>query len=351
MPTSEQAAALQDYRELKRMIGEKHLLDSQPLYYTYKTITALATVAAAVVIAVIATNPVVLMLDALFLAFGFTQMAFLGHDIGHRQGFRGRRTNKVSRLIAGCLALGISHSWWNDKHNLHHAAPNHIDIDPDIQYPFLAFAQEQLARRAGFARKVVAFQAYVFPLLLPFQAINMRITSIRHLREPKAKQPWLQAAMIAAHLGLYVLLLTTLPSVGLAIAFAVVHHAAFGIYNSSVFASNHKGMPVIDENTRMDFLREQVLTSRNVTGSKFIDFWCGGLNLQIEHHLFPTMPRNNLRKAQPIVEQFCKERGISYEATSLGMSYVKVLSHLNRVGSSLRGRGPKAVAAVRPDAS
>ncbi len=332
------------------MITEKDLLRSQNGYYLYKTVAAVATLAVAVGIAIVATNPLILMLDALFLAFASTQLAFLGHDIGHRQGFRGRRTNKISRLIVGGVGLGISHSWWNDKHNLHHAKPNHVDEDPDIQYPFLAFAQSQLTKRTGMARRAVAFQAYIFPMLLPFQAVNMRITSFKYLRRPKAKQPWLQAALIGVHFALYIALLTTLPSLGLAIAFAVVHHAFFGLYNSSVFASNHKGMPTIDDDSRLDFLREQVLTSRNVTGSKFVDFWCGGLNLQIEHHLFPTMARNNLRKAQPIVEQFCKDKGIAYEATSLGGSYVKVFNHLNKVGASLRGRGSKGVAAVRPDA-
>ncbi len=122
----------------------------------------------------------------------------------------------------------------------------------------------------------------------------------------------------------------------LAIAFVAVHQLAFGLYNSSVFASNHKGMQVIEAGGRMDFLREQVLTSRNVSGHPLTDFWYGGLNYQIEHHLFPTMPRNKLRQAQPIVEDFCRRLGISYHSTGLFTSYREGWSHLYRLGIEAR---------------
>ena len=57
------------------------------------------------------------------------------------------------------------------------------------------------------------------------------------------------------------------------------------------FAPNHKGMPVLSAGHTLDFLRKQVLTSRNIRGGWFVDILLGGLNYQIEHHLFPSMPR------------------------------------------------------------
>jgi fatty acid desaturase len=100
------------------------------------------------------------------------------------------------------------------------------------------------------------------------------------------------------------------------------------------FAPNHKGMPhpTGDE----DYLRKQVLTSRNVTGGWLTDVALGGLNYQIEHHLFPAMPTPNLKKAQPIVEAYCQEIGVSYQKTSLIESYRQALHHLHAVGASLR---------------
>lgn len=93
------------------------------------------------------------------------------------------------------------------------------------------------------------------------------------------------------------------------------------------FAPNHNGMPhpAGDE----DYLRKQVLTSRNVRGGRFTDIALGGLNYQIEHHLFPGMPTPNLRKAQPIVRQYCADIGVPYEETSLVASYRQALRYLH----------------------
>ncbi len=94
--------------------------------------------------------------------------------------------------------------------------------------------------------------------------------------------------------------------------FIAVHQALWGVYMGCSFAPNHKGMPMLATGHTLDFLRKQVLTSRNVRGGRVVDFALGGLNYQIEHHLFPSMPRPNLRHAQAIVQEFCVRHGISY---------------------------------------
>ncbi|MEV0089010.1 fatty acid desaturase [Saccharopolyspora sp. NPDC050642] len=109
-----------------------------------------------------------------------------------------------------------------------------------------------------------------------------------------------------------------------------------GAYMGCVFAPNHKGMPTLSAGDRLDYLRKQVLTSRNVRGSRFVDFLLGGLNYQIEHHLFPSMPRPNLRHAQHLVHRFCASRGVSYSQCDLLSSYAQVLRHLHAVGMPLR---------------
>jgi fatty acid desaturase len=96
-------------------------------------------------------------------------------------------------------------------------------------------------------------------------------------------------------------------------------------------------MPLAARSASPGFLREQVLTARNIRGNPIVDLLYGGLNYQIEHHLFPTMPRCNLRKAQPIVEAFCRDLGIGYHSTGLFASYREILAHLHRESASLRG--------------
>jgi fatty acid desaturase len=163
----------------------------------------------------------------------------------------------------------------------------------------------------------------------------MRITTVGHLLKGQADRPFQEIALLACHIVLYGGLLYTLGGWEIALAFGAVHHATFGFYNSSVFASNHKGMLVLRDNDRMDFFREQVLTSRNVHGHPITDFWYGGLNYQIEHHLFPTMPRNRLREARLIVRAFCEQRAVAYHETGLFESYREGFRHLKLAGRGL----------------
>jgi len=340
------SAPTSDYGELKKLVKEQGLLEPQVTYYHTKTAIALGLLAIALAIAVLTTSVPILLGSAVFLGFVSTQIALLAHDVGHWQGFRGSRSNAVARFVFGNVLLGVSYSWWNIKHNQHHATPNHIDKDPDIQFSMLVFSVDQIKDRPVWLRPVIAIQAFVLLTLLPFQALNMRMSSVQHLFEADADKRWLQAFGMALHVILYGALLFATGSWLLAIAFFAIHQATFGVYNSSVFASNHKGMPVIPADGRLDFLREQVLTARNVSGHWLTDFWYGGLNYQIEHHLFPNMPRNNLNRAQAVVRGFCEERGISYHATGLLESYKEVLVHLHKTSASLRRAGKRGAEAA-----
>jgi fatty acid desaturase len=95
-------------------------------------------------------------------------------------------------------------------------------------------------------------------------------------------------------------------------------------------------MPILTEADKLDYLRRQVLTSRNVRGSRLVDFALGGLNYQIEHHLFPSMPRPNLRRSQALIRGFCLEHGLSYHESTVFGSYAQALRHLHAVGAPLR---------------
>src|SRR5439155_20702393 len=139
------------------------------------------------------------------------------------------------------------------------------------------------------------------------------------LRDGTVKRPRLESMLLILHAIGYLSALLIVLSPLQALAFLLVHQALFGVYLGMTFAPNHKGMPHPDGTE--DFLRKQVLTSRNVRGGRLVDVALGGLNYQIEHHLFPAMPTPNLRKAQPIVQRYCDEIGVSYEVTSLTDSY------------------------------
>jgi len=258
--------------------------------------------------------------------------------VAHRQVFRTKRPSEIAGRIVANLAVGMSYGWWMEKHTRHHNNPNHDDLDPDVQPELLIWATESAWGRRGVKGFVTRHQAGLLFPLLTLLSIDLRISSIKALRRPGMRRRGLEAGLMALHLvGYAAALLVTLSPVQ-ALVFFVVHHAVFGVYLGMTFAPNHKGMPhpTGDE----DYLRKQVVTSRNVTGGRLVDVALGGLNYQIEHHLFPAMPTPNLRKAQPIVEAYCAEAGVPYVATSLIESYRQALRYLHEVGAPLRASRP-----------
>ncbi len=144
--------------------------------------------------------------------------------------------------------------------------------------------------------------------------------------------------MVITRLGVYVAVLLMLLPLGKAAAFFCVQMAVFGLCLGGSFAPNHKGMPIVPRTSKIDFLRRQVLMSRNVRGGPLVDYVLGGLNYQIEHHLFPSMPRPNLKRVQPLVRAYCRRHDVTYTETGLFESYGIVVDYLNNVG--LRARGP-----------
>jgi fatty acid desaturase len=159
------------------------------------------------------------------------------------------------------------------------------------------------------------------------------VSSVRALAQQPVRRRYIEGGTLLVHGVAYLGALFTVLSPGKAIVFLIVHKAVFGLYMGSTFAPNHKGMPVVGPDEKLDYLRRQVLTSRNVQGGRFTDFLLGGLNYQIEHHLFPSMPRPALRRARPIVQAYCRDHGVPYCETGLLTSYRHALRYLNEVGS------------------
>jgi fatty acid desaturase len=324
-----------DYADLKRLIMAEGLMDKQLGYYVFNTIVRLSLLAASIVILFTVENLWLQLLNAGLLAFVFTQIGFLGHDAGHRQIFNGAPRNDLYGLMPN-LFLGLSRSWWIDTHNQHHVSPNDLDLDPHTALPVFAFSEGQAESKRGFLRVLIKYQRlYFYPVFL-LEGIGVRTASLQYLLRPEARRRVTEASLMVVHFIVYFFLVFSALSLGHALLFILVHQALFGLYTGTVFAPNHKGMLILDKDSQLDFVRRQVLTSRNIKAHPVTDFWYGGLNYQIEHHLFPSMPRNQLRKAQIIVRAFCKERGISYHETSALQSNREILQYLHEVGAPLR---------------
>jgi fatty acid desaturase len=324
-----------EYAELKRLMVQQGLFARQPRYYTWKILQVLSGLMLA--LGLLLTTPLfwVQMLNAAWLACVFTQVAFLGHDVAHRQVFQSSRKTDIFGLLCTVLTA-ISYSWWTEKHTRHHRDPNHLARDPDVQLRCLALAEEQCQTAPRMRRLIVKHQAWWFVPMLLLQGFAIRLHSLAFLLDKPAKFRVLEPLGLVIHLGLYLGGVFWCLGVWEGMAFILVHQMLFGLYMGAVFAPNHTGMLVLRDDGSLDRLRRQVLTARNVRAHPVTDFWFGGLNYQIEHHLFPSMPRNQLKAAQATVRAFCQARAIPYHVTSIWQAYRDILCHLHRVGAPLR---------------
>jgi fatty acid desaturase len=312
------------YAQLARQVRAAGLLERRPAYYATRiSLTVLAYAAAWTAVVLIGASWWVLVI-APVMAVTFTQLAF-----------RGRRANDLLGIAAGNLGVGLSYGWWVDKHNRHHAHPNQLEHDPDIEAGALVFAGADMLTRRGPVRAWTRFQAYFFFPLLLLGGLSLHIAGVRALIErttASSRHRGLEAGLLMVNVGGFFTVLFVLLSPWQAVTFIAVQQGLFGFYMGCSFAPNHKGMPILAAGDRSDFLHRQVLTSRNVDGGQFVDGLLGGLNHQIEHHLFPSMPRPNLRRAQPLIRRFCSDHDIAYAQTTLVDSYRQALRHLHETG-------------------
>lgn len=319
--------------ELNQRVKDAGLLDRRLGWYAGRAaVLAVAFAGAFALLVTIGQSPWQLAVAVLFGVL-FTQAAFLGHDAAHQQIFASGRHNQWASRIVGNLVVGLSHGWWARKHGRHHANPNTLGKDGDVATGAIVFDPRDVPERRGFVGWVTRHQGWLFFPMLTLEGLALHITAVQTvLRDPRLRHRRIEASLLAIRLiGFPVVLVAVLgPAWGA--VFLAVQLMVFGVYMGASFAPNHKGMPILGERDTLDFLRRQVLTSRNIKGGRAMTWAMGGLNHQIEHHVFPRMPSVNLRRARPIVRDFCAEHGLVYTETGLFASYRIVVRYLNRVG-------------------
>ncbi|MXZ91606.1 MAG: acyl-CoA desaturase [Chloroflexi bacterium] len=331
---------------MRRLMLEHGLLDRQYGSYAVKVSSALALLIASIAILVVFDSLWVQLANAALMACAFSQFAFLGHDSGHRQVFRSVKRNDMLMMLAA-LVTGLAPSWWQEKHTKHHVSPNQIGHDGDIEISVFAFTRGQALDSWGVARFFIRHQAFWFYPMLLLTSYSLLSAGIAFLVRLKGvKYPVLEPIVVVTAIAAYLALVFTFLPFWHGVLFIVVHRGLLGLHLGSVFAPNHKGMPILAPGTELDHLRQQVLTSRNVIPNPVIDYLYGGLNYQIEHHLFPNMPRNRLKDARPVVRAFCADHGVPYHETGFWRSNQEILSYLHTVSAPLRHNRSKPVSSL-----
>jgi fatty acid desaturase len=332
----------QDYVDLKKQVKAVGLMARQPLFYTAATLEVVLMLAASITFLFVVDNFWLQLLNALFMSLAFVRAGFMMHDCGHRQVFKKARHNDLFGLLFSNFVLGSSISSWRTRHNEHHAHTNELGVDPTLEIPLWAWIEEQAAEQPnGVVQWFMKYQALTFFPVLSLSGFFQAFAAFKDVFfTPRVEDRLLQGGLLILHHVVYfALLFAALPWWG-ALIFFFVHYLATGLHLGLVFAPNHKGMPIVDPDHGLDFLYVQAATTRNVIPGPLVDYLYGGLNYQIEHHLFPGMPRINLGRAQVITKAFLEARGFPYYETGVIRSYREILSYMHQVGANLRaGQG------------
>lgn len=321
------------YTQVSQVAKEMGLLRREPWFYAIVGSVLVLALGGLITGFVLLGNSWFQLLIAGALGIVFTQIAFITHEAAHRQVLSsGPANDRLARWLASG-GVGMSYTWWNAKHSRHHANPNRVGKDPDIETDTISFVEEDAAKARGFLRLITRKQGWLFFPLLTLEGLNLHYIGIKYLLANRdVKGRWLELGAIVLRICAIVIPVFLVLPLGMAFAFLGVQVAVFGVYMGASFAPNHKGMPIIDPNARLDFFSKQVRTSRNIRGGWWATWLMGGLNYQIEHHLFPSMARPHLAKARLIVRDFCEMHDVPYTETSLLRSYAIVIEYLNRVG-------------------
>jgi fatty acid desaturase len=324
-----------DFSALMAQVKEAGLLARRPGWNTLRfSLLGLAYVGAFAMLFLIGESWWQ-MATAVVFGILFTQTAYVAHDAAHRQIFTSGKVGEWVSTIIGNLFIGLSYGWWLKKHNaLHHANPNKAGVDPDIAPGTLVFVAEDARERTGVAKWFAARQGWAFFPLLTLAGLQLHVQSVQAILRGQAsiKRRWTEGVLIGIRLLGFPLLAIWAAGPVIGLVFFIVQVAVFGVHMGGSFAPNHKGQPIVPKDVKIDFLRRQTLMSRNISGGRPMGFLMGGLNYQIEHHLFPSMPSVNLHKVQPLVREYCRQKDIPYTETTLFESYRIIVRYLNRVG-------------------
>ena len=189
---------------------------------------------------------------AAFLGVMFTQLGFIGHDAGHQQVFRSRRANRSLGLTVGNALIGMSFGWWVPKHSAHHAHPNQVGRDPDLDEGLVIFtpADGSAITASSPTRSSIHWQAWLFFPLMLLRSAGLHVSGISRLLRRRDRAAAMEGTLIAMHAALYLTVVLWVLSPFKALAFIVVQQTVFSLYLGCSFAPNHKGMPIVESDKR-----------------------------------------------------------------------------------------------------
>lgn len=290
--------------------------------------------------------------SGLFLGCLWHQLVFTVHDAGHMGITHNFHIDTTIGIVIADFIGGLSVGWWKRNHNVHHIVTNSPEHDPDIEHmPFFAISHrlfesltstfyERVMTYDAFAQFLLPYQAYLYYPILTFGRFNLYVLSweylIRGLGPKKGPAWWHRWLEIAGQVFFwywfgYVIMYKTIPTASGRWAFLMVSHIITMPLHAQITLS-HFAMSTAELGPHESFPQKMLRTTMDIDCPQWLDFFHGGLQFQAVHHLFPRMPRHNLRRAQKLVQEFCIDVGIPYALYGFVDGNKKVIGRLGDVG-------------------
>ncbi|RUP47414.1 fatty acid desaturase-domain-containing protein, partial [Jimgerdemannia flammicorona] len=264
------------------------------------------------------------MAGAVFLAMFWHQIMFTAHDAGHNGITHIRKVDALIGAFLGDFMGGLSIGWWKKSHYVHHIVPNDVENDPDVQHlPFFALSTRFFdGIHSSYFERIMPFdfpskcfvriQHISYYIIMLFARFNLYNLSFQFLYlHPNAQYRNIELAGMAFFFTWYPFLVSFLPDWPTRIAFVLLSNGLTAPLHIQITLS-HFGMCMEDMGPNEPFVVRQLRTTMDVDCPEWMDFIHGGLQFQVIHHLFPRVPRHNLRACQPYVRKFCAEHGFTY---------------------------------------
>lgn len=330
-----------DFVALKNYFEQRGFFKTDYSYYVKKALVVLGLFATVWLLVTQSSQWYMHYLGGLVLAFFWQQCGFIMHDFMHTQVLRDRARDSYGGLLFGTVCFGISAHWWQDEHIFHHAMTNVVDskktfADPQMWesawaqntklFPLFKAPDQKLfsVLKSWLQYYLIKIQHITFvPVVTMVGRFEIVTDSFRRERRPSEWFAW------AFHWLWLVPLLSCLPTWKERVIFYCIGAWVEGIFHFQLILSHYCKMHMTaQEFHKSSWFEYQILSNLNLDSPTWLDWYYGGLNFHIEHHLFPTMARKHLREAAGHVRKVCAKHDIPYDQCSFTMALWTTLKHL-----------------------
>lgn len=344
-----------DMRALRQDLLEEGMFETRYSYYVSKYIILTALFATALYLTFTGTSPWTRLLGAVFMGVFWQQQAFVGHDTAHTAITHDMEVDHLTGMIVGNTLGGIAIGWWKSTHNVHHVVCNSVEADPDIQHmPIFAVTDKILAKPFyslyhlkwvtfdPLSKLLVSFQHYLYYPIMCLARFNLYLQSLILLLSPNSdvKYPRTELALCLTFHAWFTAMLFTLPTATERIAYLLIANGVTGLLHVQITLSHfametYHGITYTD-NDREGWFHTQLRTSLDVDCPKWLDWLHGGLQFQVEHHMFPRLPRHNLRYVHERVRAICAKHGETHHTQTFVQCNRRVIAALRDAANKAR---------------